>query len=166
MPYDDALFDATSLLPDRSFESVPEGPGVMAVARRGDRSLGLTNEPAGSGNGEHTSRPVTLTPGKGYVLGGFVRREAPPGGQVYLSLRRVPEGLDICRTPEIRQTEPVWELVWGCIAPPEGSRRFKMGMLVARGLGPGAVYVDDVFLCPVDALMPHAMKADAAGPDE
>lgn len=156
IPYDGALFREFNAFPNPGFEQVQENLPLARKARSGKYSLAVRTTTGGPENADLNSSAFGLRPGVGYVFGGFIRREAREVRVACMALRSVRGEDYIRRTPTIRQTESQWELVWECAAPPEGSMRFALRALQVEGLLDGAVFVDDIFLCPVGPLIAAA----------
>jgi hypothetical protein len=152
LPYDDAVFRAYNEFPNPGFEADSPGLPLAEGARSGKRSL-VARCGATPRSCALDSAPFVLRPGTVCVFGGFLRLDARASAAVRMALRSVEGTAYEKLTPALRQTQPEWELVWECAAPPAGSKRFIFRAIQADELRDGAIYADDLFLCPVEPLI-------------
>jgi len=167
--YDDALFQRYNhplLRSDASFEELPVGGAVVEEGRTGRHAMAAIAQGAEAVNAKLPSSEFSLPPGA-YVFGGFVKVEAEATRSVTLAL--VEQGGDpkdalLRRTPQAAQSTPQWELLWEDAGTPrEGTFVFRI--LDVEGIRKGRVLVDDIFLCPVGALIAELQRETAPTPE-
>jgi len=164
--YSDALFQRYNhplLKPDPGFETLPLGGTVVEGGRTGRHAMAAFGRGAQPVNVQLPSSEFTLPPGA-YVFGGFVKVEAEAVKSVTLTLAEQggdPRDALVRSTPPAAQSAPQWELLWEDAATPRESR-FIFRILDVEGLKSGRVLVDDIFLCPVGALIADLEREKAA----
>lgn len=158
LDYDDALFRRYNAFPNAGFEQEEAGLNRVPVARTGRFALASRASGKMPEELKVDSGAFGLRAEEGYVFGGFLRREAPPDSGVSMLVKSVAGDRYAAATPEIRQSQPQWELVWECAAPPVGARRFIFRVIRGRQFHNGQVLVDDIFLCPVAPLIEEARR--------
>jgi len=158
IPYDKELFNRHNRMRDPGFEAMGLTASAATTAHSGKYSLALradgTLERHKTGFG-----PFTLEPGTCYVFGGFLRREAEGGREIRMSLASLGDGRPLRTTPSVRQRKPQWQLLWDCaVGPPAMARPLEFRVIEVALLKNGAVFADDVFLCPTAPLIAEARR--------
>lgn len=161
IPFDDAVFRAHNLIPDPGFEDAGTGRPLADQARSGRHSLVANARGTRLEHRKMAIGPLNLRAGGGYVFGGFMRREAERSGTIRMALCSTGADGYAIRTPAIVQRAPRWELLWECASPPIGDRHVEFRAAEIEFLEGGALFVDDVFLCPVAPLIAAARSETA-----
>ena len=80
------------------------------------------------------------------------------GKQKVIKALRAAGGDYAVTTQSYKGRDGEWDFVWACTAPPAGVGELVLSPIVVEGLAAGAVYADDVFLCPVAPLIREARE--------
>jgi len=158
--FDAALFARCgNVLPDPGFEeSLPEKMRGT-VARSGRFSLVARVEGESAQARVVSSEPLPARPGTALVFGGFLRCEAEALEKATMALDFGGDPPRRVRTPAVKGSGSHWKLVSECAVVPADARRFVFRTIEAIGLRRGSVFADDVFVCPVDALIAEARRS-------
>ncbi len=161
--YDEALFRRCNVFPNAGFEEATSGIPTATPGRQGGRAALALAEGDGLRSCTLDLGPFGLRKGTAVVFGGFVRAEGDEGGSVGMSFRAAVEGGYQSRTGRVAVPTTGWQLLWGCAAPPVGEGRYLFRVIEGEKLRNARVLVDDIFICPVEALMEATRESDDSG---